>query len=139
MSALELRHFYLSIKLIAFFILSVILLRVDSKVSCTAVKYELMGMSADKIVDECPHLKLEQIHDSLSYYYEHKTALDKKYKKDQAITQLKNSIHPGCELSLRENMAEEKIEASVIEGLRRRKINMVSAAELRHRGIPGVS
>jgi uncharacterized protein (DUF433 family) len=55
-----------------------------------AVRYELMGMSADKIVDEYPHLKLEQIHDALSYYYEHKSALDKKHKDDQTVlTQLK--------------------------------------------------
>ncbi len=60
------------------------------KVMDIAIRYELMGMSADKIVDEYPHLKLEQIHDALSYYYEHKTALDRKYKEDQAIlTQLK--------------------------------------------------
>lgn len=50
-----------------------------------AVRYELMGLSADKIVNEYPHLKLEQIHDALSYYYEHKTALDKKCKVDQAF------------------------------------------------------
>ena len=55
-----------------------------------AVRYELMAMSADKIVDEYPHLKLEQIHDALSYYYEHKTALGRKYKEDQAfLAQLK--------------------------------------------------
>jgi uncharacterized protein (DUF433 family) len=60
------------------------------KVVDIAIRYELMGMSADKIVDEYPHLKLEQIHDALSYYYEHKTALDRKYKEDQAfLTQLK--------------------------------------------------
>jgi uncharacterized protein (DUF433 family) len=55
------------------------------KVMDIAVRYELMGMSADKIVDEYPHLKLEQIHDALSYYYEHKTTLDRKYKEDQAV------------------------------------------------------
>jgi uncharacterized protein (DUF433 family) len=55
-----------------------------------ALRYELMGMSADKIVDDFPHLKLEQIHDALSYYYEHKSALDRKYKDDQAfLAQLK--------------------------------------------------
>jgi uncharacterized protein (DUF433 family) len=60
------------------------------KVMDIAIRYELMGMSADKIADEYPHLKLEQIHDALSYYYEHKTALDRKYKEDQAfLTQLK--------------------------------------------------
>lgn len=55
------------------------------KVMDIAIWYDLMGMSADKIVDEYPHLRLEHIHDALSYYYEHKTALDKKYKGDQAI------------------------------------------------------
>jgi uncharacterized protein (DUF433 family) len=32
-----------------------------------AIRYELMGMSVEAIVDEYPHLKLEQIHDALSY------------------------------------------------------------------------
>jgi uncharacterized protein (DUF433 family) len=60
------------------------------KVMDVAVRYELMGMSADKIVDEYPHLKLEQIHDALSYYYEHKAVLDRKYKDEQTLlTQLK--------------------------------------------------
>jgi uncharacterized protein (DUF433 family) len=60
------------------------------KVMDIAIRYELMGMSADKIADEYPHLKLEQIHDALSYYYEHKTALDRKYKENQSfLTQLK--------------------------------------------------
>jgi uncharacterized protein (DUF433 family) len=60
------------------------------KVMDIAIRYELMGMSADKIADEYPHLKLEQIHDALSYYYERKTALDRKYKEDQSfLAQLK--------------------------------------------------
>src|SRR3990170_431059 len=55
-----------------------------------AIRYELMGMSVDEIVDEYPHLKLEQIHDALSYYYEHKDMFDRKYQEDQAfLTQLK--------------------------------------------------
>lgn len=60
------------------------------KVMDIAIRYELMGMSADKIIDEYPHLKLEQVHNALSYYYEHKDALDKKYREDQSfLTQLK--------------------------------------------------
>ena len=55
------------------------------KVMDIAVRYELMAMSADKIIDEYPHLRLEQVHDALSYYYEHKTSLDKKYKADQTV------------------------------------------------------
>lgn len=60
------------------------------KVMDIAIKYELMGMSADEIISEYPHLKLEQIHDALSYYYEHKEVFDKKYRDDQSfLTQLK--------------------------------------------------
>lgn len=55
------------------------------KVMDIAVRYELMGISADKIIDEYPHLKLEQIHDALSYYYEHKDMFDKKYREDQSF------------------------------------------------------
>lgn len=55
------------------------------KVLDIAIRYELMGMSADKIIDEYPHLKLEQIHDALSYYYEHKDVFDRKYRQDQAF------------------------------------------------------
>ncbi|MBI4710278.1 MAG: DUF433 domain-containing protein [Nitrospirae bacterium] len=55
-----------------------------------AVRYELMGLSADKIIDEYPHLKLEQIHDAMSYYYEHKDMFDKKYRENKSIlSQLK--------------------------------------------------
>ena len=60
------------------------------KVMDIAFKYEFMGLSADRIVDEYPHLKLEQIHDALSYYYENKDAFDKKYREDQSfLTQFK--------------------------------------------------
>ena len=60
------------------------------KVMDIAIKYEFMGLSADRIIDEYPHLKLEQIHDALSYYYENKDAFDKKYQEDQSfLNQLK--------------------------------------------------
>ena len=60
------------------------------KVMDIAIKYEFMGLSADRIIDEYPHLKLEQIHDALSYYYENKDVFDKKYREDQSfLNQLK--------------------------------------------------
>ncbi len=60
------------------------------KVMDIAIKYELMGISADEIISEYPYLKLEQIHDALSYYYEHKEVFDRKYRDDQSfLTQLK--------------------------------------------------
>ncbi|MFZ2196438.1 MAG: DUF433 domain-containing protein [Thermodesulfovibrionales bacterium] len=60
------------------------------KVMDIAINYELLGISADKIIDEYPDLKLQQIHDALSYYYEHKDMFDKKYREDQSfLAQLK--------------------------------------------------
>lgn len=55
------------------------------KVLDIATRYELMGMSADEIINEYPHLKLEQVHDALSYYYEHKDMFDRKYREDQSF------------------------------------------------------
>lgn len=55
------------------------------KVMDIVIKYEFMGWSADSIVDEYPQLKLEQVHDALSYYYEHKEIFDRKYREDQSF------------------------------------------------------
>jgi uncharacterized protein (DUF433 family) len=55
------------------------------KVLDIATRYELMGISADEIINEYPHLRLEQIHDALSYYYEHKDVFDKKYREEQSF------------------------------------------------------
>lgn len=55
------------------------------KVLDIAIKYELMGMSADNIINEYPHLRLEQVHDALSYYYEHKKFFDEKYRDEQTF------------------------------------------------------
>lgn len=62
------------------------------KVLDIATRYELMGMSPDDIVNDYPQLKLEQIHDALSYYYENKNIFDNKYREEQAfLHQLKKS------------------------------------------------
>jgi len=67
-----------------------------------AIRYELMGMSVDEIVDEYPHLKLEQIHDALSYYYEHKDIFDKKYREDDLLlNQLKKQYPSRLKAKLR--------------------------------------
>lgn len=55
------------------------------KVMDVAIRYELMGWSADRILDEFPHVKLEQVHDALSYYYEHKEMFGRKYREDQSF------------------------------------------------------
>ena len=45
-----------------------------------AVRYEIMEMSPEDIVVAFPHLNLQQINDALSYYYEHKSEIDKTWK-----------------------------------------------------------
>jgi uncharacterized protein (DUF433 family) len=45
-----------------------------------AVRYEIMGMTPEDIIVLFPHLKLEQVHDALSFYYEHKDIIDRKWK-----------------------------------------------------------
>lgn len=45
-----------------------------------AVRYEIIGMSPEDIIISFPHLNLSQVHYALSYYYEHKDAIDRKWK-----------------------------------------------------------
>lgn len=55
------------------------------KVIDIALRYELMGMTPDQIVEQFPHLTLPQIHDALSFYYEHKEELDRQSQRDQTV------------------------------------------------------
>ncbi len=52
-----------------------------------AVEYEYMSYTPDEIINAHPHLKLEQVHDALSYYYEHRDEIDKKIKEDEDFIQ----------------------------------------------------
>jgi uncharacterized protein (DUF433 family) len=51
------------------------------KVLDVAIRYEVMGMTAEEIMVALPHLDLPQIHAALSYYYAHKAEMDKEWKK----------------------------------------------------------
>jgi len=51
------------------------------KVLDVAIRYEVIGMTPEEIMVALPHLDLPQIHAALSYYYAHKTELDKEWKK----------------------------------------------------------
>jgi len=44
------------------------------------IRYEVMGMSPDEIIIAIPHLNFSQVHDALSYYYEHKKEIDNKWR-----------------------------------------------------------
>ncbi|WP_333655475.1 DUF433 domain-containing protein, partial [Dissulfurispira sp.] len=72
------------------------------KVLDIAIRYELMGMSPDNIINEFPHLRLEQVHDALSYYYEHKKMFDEKYREDQAfLTTIKRQYSSKLKAKIR--------------------------------------
>jgi uncharacterized protein (DUF433 family) len=52
-----------------------------------AIEYEYLNSSPDEIINAHPHLKLEQVHDALSYYYENRKDLDNKIKEDKQFIQ----------------------------------------------------
>ncbi len=57
-----------------------------------AVRYEIMGMSPEDIIVALPHLSLSQVHDALSYYYEHKNVIDNKWRSElQDIESIKKN------------------------------------------------
>ena len=60
-----------------------------------AIKYELIDVDVDSIIDEYPHLKPEQVHDALSYYYEHKNIFDRKYREDQILLNQLKKKYPS--------------------------------------------
>lgn len=60
-----------------------------------AIKYEVMGMSPEDIIVAFPHLNLPQIHDALSYYYEHKNEMDKTWKDAIKKTEIIRKAYPS--------------------------------------------
>ena len=46
-----------------------------------------MNYTPDEIVNAHPHLKLEQVHAALSYYYEHQAEIDNKIKEDEKFVE----------------------------------------------------
>ena len=52
-----------------------------------AIEYEYLNHTPDEIISAHPHLKLEQIHDALSYYYENRAQLDQKIQEDKQFIQ----------------------------------------------------
>lgn len=45
-----------------------------------AIRYEIMGQSPEYIIVALPQINLSEVHDALSYYYEHKNEIDKAWK-----------------------------------------------------------
>ncbi len=52
-------------------------------------------MTPDDIMAGYPHLNLSQIHDALSYYYEHKETIDRKWKKAMESVETLKNLYPS--------------------------------------------
>lgn len=57
------------------------------RIADIAIEYEHLNKTSDEIITAHPHLKLEQIHDALSYYYENQQQIDKKILEDKQFIQ----------------------------------------------------
>ena len=60
-----------------------------------AIRYEIMGMAPEDIIVSFPHLTLPQVHDALSYYYEHKHEMDKIWKASLRKVEAIRKLHPS--------------------------------------------
>lgn len=61
-----------------------------------AIEYEYLDRTPDEIVGTHPHLKLKEVHDALSYYYENRTELDEKIRRDrQFVEELSKRLGVG--------------------------------------------
>jgi len=49
------------------------------------IEYVYKGYPIDQILDYHPHLTLPQIHDALSYYYEHQNQFDEQIRANQEM------------------------------------------------------
>jgi len=52
--------------------------------------YYLMGLTAEEIRRELPHLSLAQIFDALAYYFDHKEVIDRELERDREEAVSKN-------------------------------------------------
>ena len=55
------------------------------KVEQIALEYERLGWTPDQIVEAHPQLTLAQVHDALSYYYDHQAEIDAQVAADEAL------------------------------------------------------
>ena len=63
------------------------------KVIDIVIESQYKGYTPDQIVDYHPHLRLEQVHDALSFYYENQSQIDNEILKErEKVTQMKKEI-----------------------------------------------
>lgn len=57
------------------------------------IRYEIMGQSPEDIMVALPQINLPQVHDALSYYYEHKNEIDCEWKAAVQETEVMKKEH----------------------------------------------
>lgn len=66
------------------------------KVSFVAREHVEMGMSPQEILEAHPHLTLAQIHDALSYYYDHETEIQAElHEADAFVEKMREEAGPS--------------------------------------------
>lgn len=102
-----------------------------------AIEYEYLNRTPDEIINAHPHLKLEQVHDALSYYYENRDEMDKKIKEDKQFIQKITEIQKGRWSHIKpiKIYADESVNVAIVEGLKRRGVNAFSAKDLGKLGL----
>ncbi len=81
-----------------------------------AIEYEYLNHTPYEIINAHPHLKLEQIHDALSYYYENRDAIDKKIREDkQFIQKLAETQKGRCQPSRQNASKSTPMKASTTQ------------------------
>jgi uncharacterized protein (DUF433 family) len=57
------------------------------RVQDIVIEYEQMGLTPDEIIQAHPHLTLSQVHDALSYYYEHAEEILSDIRKSERLVE----------------------------------------------------
>lgn len=65
------------------------------QVAQIALEYERLGWTPDQIVEAHPHLSLAQVHDALSYYYDHQAEIDAQVAADEdSVAEIRKRYTP---------------------------------------------
>jgi uncharacterized protein (DUF433 family) len=64
------------------------------KVSQIAIEHDRMGMTADEIIRDHPHLTLAQVHAALSYYYDHVEQINAEIRESERFVRELRKLYP---------------------------------------------
>ena len=71
------------------------------KVAQIAIEYDRMGWSPNEIAQAHPHLTLAQVHDALSYYYDHVDEINEEVRSGEQLVEELQKLYPQSPLELR--------------------------------------